>query len=136
MYRMNGDAMPITAIISNASPKPIYLQIEECIRAAIMSGEAKAGEELPSIRRLAQDLRVSVITTKRAYDDLERELFIVTSPGRGSYVAEPNLEFVREARLREAEAHMAKAVDSGRAAGVGLSELRDMLDIAWKGEGN
>jgi GntR family transcriptional regulator len=128
--------MPITVIISNASPKPIYSQIEERIRAAIMAGEAKPGEELPSIRGLAQDLRVSVITTKRAYDDLEREGFIVTSPGRGSYVAEPNLEFLREARLREAEAYLAQAVDAARAASIGRAELGEMLDLAWKGEGS
>jgi Predicted transcriptional regulators len=123
--------MAITVIISNASPKPIYLQIEERIRQAIMAGEAKAGEELPSIRGLAQDLRVSAITTKRAYDDLEREGFIVTSPGRGSFVAEPNREFLREARLREAEEGLARAVDAARAAGIGLDELKQMLDLAW-----
>jgi GntR family transcriptional regulator len=126
--------MAITVVVSNASPKPIYLQIEERIRAAIMSGEASPGEELPSIRGLAADLRVSVITTKRAYDDLEREGFIVTSPGRGTYVAEPNVEFMREARLREVEEHLAKAVDAAKAAGLGRKELSEMTDLAWEGE--
>jgi GntR family transcriptional regulator len=126
--------MAITVVVSNASPKPIYLQIEERIRAAIMSGEASPGEELPSIRGLAADLRVSVITTKRAYDDLEREGFIVTSPGRGTFVAEPNVEFMREARLREIEAHAAKAVDAAKAAGIGRDELSRIVDLAWEEE--
>jgi GntR family transcriptional regulator len=126
--------MAITVVVSNASPKPIYLQIEERIRAAIMSGEASPGEELPSIRGLAADLRVSVITTKRAYDDLEQEGFIVTSPGRGTYVAEPNVEFMREARLREVEEHLAKAVDAAKAAGLGRKELSEMADLAWEEE--
>lgn len=122
----------MTVIVSNASPRPIYAQIEEQIRAAIMSGEAAPGSELPSIRKLAQDLRVSVITTKRAYDDLEREGFLVSSPGRGSFVAEPNRELLREARLREAEGHMALAVSSARAAGAGRAELLEILDMALK----
>ncbi len=126
--------MAITVVVSNASPKPIYLQIEERIRAAIMSGEASPGEELPSIRGLAANLRVSVITTKRAYDDLEREGFIATSPGRGTFVAEPNVEFLREARLREVEGHLAKAVDAAKAAGLGRAELSEMVDIAWEEE--
>lgn len=126
--------MAITVVVSNASPKPIYHQIEERIRAAIMSGEASPGEELPSIRGLAADLRVSVITTKRAYDDLEREGFITTSPGRGTFVAEPNVEFLREARLREVEEHLGKAVDSAKAAGLGREELSEMVDLAWEEE--
>jgi GntR family transcriptional regulator len=126
--------MPITVVVSNASPKPIYLQIEERIRAEIMSGEASPGEELPSIRGLAADLRVSVITTKRAYEDLEKEGFIVTSPGRGTFVAEPNVEFMREARLREVEGCLTKAVDAARAAGLGRRDLGEMLDLAWEEE--
>jgi len=124
----------VTIVISNASPKPIYLQIVEQIRASIMSGQAPPGEELPSIRGLAQDLRVSAITTKRAYEDLEREGFIVTSPGRGSFVAEPNKELVREAKLREVEEHLTLAVDAARAAGAGRKLVREMLDLAWKEE--
>jgi len=124
--------MPLTVVVSNASPKPIYVQIEERIRASIMALEAIPGEELPSIRKLAQDLRVSVITTKRAYEDLEREGFIVTSPGRGSFVAEPNRELLREARLREAEGHLAQAVAAARAAGADRTLVDEMLDFAWK----
>ncbi|MDP3178968.1 MAG: GntR family transcriptional regulator [Spirochaetaceae bacterium] len=124
--------MPLTVIVSNASPKPIYVQIEERIRASIMALEAAPGEELPSIRKLAQDLRVSVITTKRAYEDLEREGFIVTRAGRGSFVAEPNRELLREARLREAEGHFALAVAAARAAGADKALVDEMLDFAWK----
>jgi GntR family transcriptional regulator len=127
--------MPITVVVSNASLKPIYLQIEERLRACIMSGEASPGEELPSIRKLAQDLRVSAITTKRAYDDLEREGFIVTSPGRGSYVAEPNKELVREAALREIEDHGRRIVAAARSSNVSRAEVKAILDMAWKEEG-
>ena len=129
-----GKAMAITVIVSNSSPKPIYAQIEEQIRAAIMKGEAGAGTELPSIRKLASDLRVSVITTKRAYDDLEREGFLVSSQGRGSYVAEPNKELLREARLREVEEHLSLAVAAAKAGGATRKLVGEMLDFAWKGD--
>ena len=126
--------MGIPIVLSNTSAKPIYAQISDQIRAAILSGLAAPGFELPSIRRLAQDLRVSVITTKRAYDDLEREGFLVASPGRGCFVAEPNVELVREARLREVEEHLGKAVSVARSAGIDKSSVEEMLDLLWKEE--
>jgi ABC-2 type transport system ATP-binding protein len=110
--------MAITVILSNAQAKPIYQQIAEQLRAAIMSGEAPPGTELPSMRKLAAELRVSVITTKRAYEELEREGFLETSPGKGSYVAQPDRELLREARLREVEGHLERAVGAARAAGA------------------
>lgn len=124
--------MGLTVIVSNASPKPIYAQISDQLRAAILSGDPPPGTELPSIRKLAQDLRVSVITTKRAYDDLELEGFIVATPGRGSYVAEPNLELVREARLREIEDHARSLSAVAKAAGIARETVDEIVDMAWK----
>ena len=97
-------------IISNSSGQPIYDQITSQIKALIMAGELKEGDALPSMRFLAKELRISVITTKRAYEELERDGFIVTVPGKGSYVAEKNLDFVREEQLKSIEEHMQEIV--------------------------
>lgn len=107
-------------IISNANNQPIYEQIFQQLKGLIVQGELKEGDMLPSIRQLAKDLRISVITTKRAYDELEKEGFIYTVAGKGCYVAEKNLELVREGNLRELE-ELLRRVDFLRAA-CGLSE--------------
>lgn len=90
-------------ILRNASGQPIYDQITSQIKALILSGELKTGDALPSMRALAKDLRISVITTKRAYEELERDGFIETVPGKGSFVAQANLELIREEHLRQIE---------------------------------
>lgn len=126
-------------IISNASSKPIYEQITSQIKAAILSGELAEGEQLPSIRALANSLRVSAITTKRAYADLEAAGFIETVQGKGSFVAGGNAELIREEQLRGIEELLAEAVERGRAMGLADSELAEMLDLmleerrAWGG---
>ena len=114
-------------IISNTSGKPIYEQIVSQIKRQIVSGELVSGEMLPSIRSLAKDLRISVITTKRAYDELEREGLIVTAAGKGSFVAERNAEWLREDVLRKIEDHLQQI--SQLAAQIGLSgdDLCEML---------
>ena len=99
-------------IISNASGKPIYEQIYTQVKNCIISGELSPGDALPSIRALAKDLRISVITTTRAYDELERDGFIDRVPGKGCYVAEKNLELVREAHLKQIEDHMSEIVSA------------------------
>ena len=119
-------------LISNASGKPIYEQITSQIKAMILSGELEAGAALPSIRLLAKELRISVITTKRAYEELERDGFIVTAPGRGSFVAEKNLDFVREERLRQAEEHLQKAVSCARSVGMTEEELQAILHVFYE----
>jgi len=96
----------MTVLVDNRSGTPIYEQIYSQMKAQILSGEIKADEPLPSIRNLAKDLRISVITTKRAYDELENEGFIVTVPGKGSFACEGNRELVREEHLRELEEHL------------------------------
>lgn len=114
-------------IISNSSNQPIYEQIVRQVKSQIMAGDLVAGEQLPSIRALANSLRVSAITTKRAYADLEAQGFIETVQGKGSFVAGGNDELLREERLREVEAHLGKAIDAARALGLADEELVEML---------
>lgn len=121
-------------IISNSNPSPIYEQIASQIKAAIMDGSLAPGEQLPSIRGLANSLRVSVITTKRAYTDLEAQGLIETVQGRGSFVASGSEEMLREERLREVESQLMAALDSAQLAGVSLPELHEMLDLLAQGD--
>lgn len=121
-------------IISNSSPKPIYGQITEQIKNSIMMGTLGEGEALPSMRLLARELHISVITTKRAYEDLEREGFIETVAGKGSFVARKNMELIREEQLRKAEACLQDAVSVARLGGISAAELHEMLDLIVSGE--
>ena len=122
-------------IISNASGKPIYEQICTQIKNAILSGELSPGDALPSIRALAKDLRISVITTTRAYDELERDGFINRVPGKGCYVAEKNLELVREAHLKQIEDHMNAIVDLAAGCSLTEEEAVEMLRLMWDMKG-
>ena len=114
-------------VISNASNLPIYEQIVEGIKRHISSGELREGDMLPSIRALAKDLRISVITTKRAYEELEREGFIYTVAGKGCFVAARSREWMREDLLRQIEAHLQELSRLATAAGVSGEELCRML---------
>jgi GntR family transcriptional regulator len=114
-------------IISNSSPDPIYEQITRQIKAQIISSDLREGEPLPSIRRLAQDLQISVITTKRAYEELEKEGFIDTVEGKGSFVAMQNKELLREKKMKLVEEKLAGAVEEAKLLGIGLAELKEML---------
>ena len=107
-------------IISNSGGKPIYEQITDQLKGQIMSGELQAGDALPSMRLLAKELRISVITTKRAYEELEREGFLTTVPGKGCFVAAQDRELLREARLRKVEEHLSAAVDEAKQGGIEL----------------
>lgn len=120
--------------ISNSSGVPIYEQIVSQIKAKIMSGELKDGVPLPSMRLLAKDLRISVITTKRAYEELERDGFIVSITGKGSFVAEKNLDFIREEHLRQIEEHMQKIVSLSNRCNLGLDELIQMITLLYSEE--
>ncbi len=118
-------------IIRNTGETPIYDQITRQVKAFILSGELKEGEALPSMRVLARDLRISVITTKRSYEELEREGFITTVPGKGCFVAARDLELVREDARRRVEEHLSKAVETARSGGVSREELNEILDILY-----
>ncbi|HBN82149.1 MAG TPA: GntR family transcriptional regulator [Ruminococcaceae bacterium] len=121
-------------IISNSSGKPIYEQISEQIKNSIISGVLKEGDALPSMRLLAKELHISVITTKRAYEDLERDGFLTTVTGKGSFVAPKNIELIREEHLRRIEALLREAVALARSGGVSADELREMLNLLEEGE--
>lgn len=121
-------------IISNQGSQPIYEQIANQVKALIISGALKEGDMLPSMRLLAKELRISVITTKRAYEELEREGFIISQTGKGSFVAGTNTELVREAQLQKIEQQLTQAVETARMSNVSLGELQEMLSLLYGGE--
>jgi GntR family transcriptional regulator len=121
-------------IIRNTTNQPIYEQICSQLKAQIISGQLAPGELLPSIRGLAKDLKISVITTKRAYDELESQGLVTTVAGKGCFVAEKNLELIREQRLRQLEDHLSAAVELAASCGVSREELTDMLRMAYEEE--
>ena len=115
-------------IISNSSNKPIYEQIKEQIKTSILTGELSENAPLPSLRQLARDLQVSLVTTTRAYSELELEGFVQTMPGKGVYVKKINDALVRDKYLKEAEAALTTAVRRGKLAGLSADDLHEMLD--------
>ena len=116
-------------IISNSSGQPIYEQICRQIKGAVASGKLKPGEALPSIRSLARDLRISGITTKRAYEELERDGFICTVAGKGSFVAQQDVELAKESSLREIEEHLTAALELSRQIELPVEELHNILQV-------
>ena len=122
----------LNLIISNSSGKPIYEQITAQIKNSILSGELQEGEALPSMRALAKDLRISVITTKRAYEDLERDGFVVTVAGKGCFVAPSNLELMREEQRKRVEQTLEQAVEQAQAASITLEEMQQMLSLLYE----
>jgi len=122
-------------VISNNAGIPIYEQIKEQIKTAILSGELKGDDLLPSVRQLARDLKISVITTMRAYADLEQEGFVVNVHGKGCYVQPQNSELIREQMLREVEAGLTAAISAARIAKLPKSELIDILHFLTREEG-
>ena len=121
-------------IISNSSGAPIYEQICAQIKGKIISGELKEGDALPSMRLLAKELKISVITTKRAYEELERDGFIVSMTGKGSFVAGTDTELLKEARQKELEQTMEELVAQGKELGLSLEELMELMTIIYRGE--
>lgn len=118
-------------LINNSDGVPIYEQILRQIKERILSGELKEGDPLPSMRLLAQQLRISVITTKRAYEELEREGFIESFTGKGSFVRSKSSELIREANLKIIDESLAKACDSAKKCGISADELKDIIDIIY-----
>jgi len=124
----------LNILISNSGEKPIYEQITSQIKNLIIQGELEPGQGLPSMRLLAKELRISVITTKRAYEELEREGFIQTVPGKGSFVASKNTELIREEHYRSIEAMLSQASERAKACGIPLEELQELLRLLYEGE--
>ena len=120
-------------VLRNASGAPIYEQIAAQIKDQIVDGTLEPGQALPSIRALAKDLRISVITTKRAYDELEAQGFLTTVAGKGCFVAEQNTQLIRESRLREIEEHLQSAAELARSCRVADGELLEMLRLIIQG---
>lgn len=129
---IKGGVMLMNIIISNSSEEPLYEQIAKQIKGQILRGELKAGESLPSIRNLAKDLHISVITTKRAYEELEKEGFIETVAGKGSFVAGQNKELLKERRLRMIEEKLIEIILESKTLNIELGELQKMLGLLYK----
>ena len=119
-------------VISNSSDKPIYEQISSQIKNKIMNGTLEAGEMLPSMRALAKDLHISVITVQRAYEDLPRDGFIETVSGKGSFVASQNKEFIQEEQLRKAEELLQQVVDIGRSHGISYEQMANIVKVLYE----
>lgn len=121
-------------ILSNMSEEPIYRQIVSQVKSQIMSGALAAGDALPSMRTLATQLRISVITTKRAYEELERDGFIENFAGKGCFVKAQNTDFLREETLRQTEELLSKACEKARLCGLSLEEMKEILELVYGGE--
>lgn len=122
-------------IISSNSNKPIYEQITTQIKALVMSGNLQNGDPIPSMRALAKELHISVITVQKAYEDLQRDGFIETTVGKGSFISANSREFYQEERQRAAEEHLQAAAEIGRQCGIDLSKLVELLNMFYEGEG-
>lgn len=121
-------------IISSNTAKPIYEQITSQMKAMVMSGELQTGDPLPSMRSLAKSLHISVITVQKAYEDLQRDGFIETTVGRGSFIAAQNKEFYQEEQQKKAEEHLMTAAEIGRAGGIKLEKLIELLTMFYAEE--
>ena len=119
--------------ISNVSGKALYEQIYDQIKNQILEGTLKAGESLPTIRGLAKDLRISVITTSRAYSDLERDGYIYSVVGKGSFVAERNKELVRKKNIKEMEEYIVKSVEIANRCGMNEEQFIDIVKTIYRG---
>jgi GntR family transcriptional regulator len=124
----------VNIIIRNAGDTPIYEQIVTQIKSAILAGELQEGEALPSMRLLARELRISLITTKRAYEELEREGFLYTMTGKGSFVAAKNWDLLREEQRKRVEEHLRAAVQAARLGGVDRRELLELTGLLYDEE--
>lgn len=130
MYIYRGDVMYL--IVSNSSDKPIYEQIAEQIKEKIVTSELESGELLPSIRGLAKDLKISVITTKRAYEELEREGYIETTPGKGSFISSKNKELLREEIFKKIEEHLVSIMYLAKQANMNKEKITEILEYLYE----
>nr|WP_300809601.1 GntR family transcriptional regulator [uncultured Acetatifactor sp.] len=121
-------------LISNTSDSPLYQQIKDQIKDAILKGELAAGDSLPSIRAFANDIKVSVLTVRRVYDDLEQEGFVTSQVGIGTFVSAGNVELLRDSRRRVVEQKMQDMIQAAKSLGIGKEELSQMMDILYEEE--
>lgn len=121
-------------ILSNSSALPIYEQVKNAIKQAIFSNELKEEEMLPSVRVMANDLKISFLTVKRAYDELEQEGFIKTVPGKGSFVAPKNLDLIREEKLKEIQDYIEKIYDISKISNISESEIKELFKMIFEEE--
>ena len=126
--------MVLEIIISSNTSRPIYEQITSQIKAMVMAGELRTGDPIPSMRSLAKSIHVSVITVQKAYEDLQRDGFIETTVGRGSFVSAQNKEFVREEQQRRAEEHLQHAAEIGKTSGISVEKLIELLEMFYRGD--
>lgn len=119
-------------LISNTSDSPLYQQIKDQIKDAILRGELAAGDALPSIRAFANDIKVSVLTVRRVYDDLEQEGFVTSQVGIGTFVSAGNVELLRDSRRRVVEQKMQDMIQTAKSLGIGKDELAEMMDILYE----
>jgi len=126
--------MVLEIIISSNTSRPIYEQITSQIKAMVMAGELRTGDPIPSMRSLAKSIHVSVITVQKAYEDLQRDGFIETTVGRGSFVSAQNKEFVREEQQRRAEEHLQYAAEIGKTSGISVEKLIELLEMFYRGD--
>lgn len=132
MDHINSEVMRLRIVLSNDSKRAIWEQIADQVKDAILQGELQAGDPLPSIRALARELRISVITTKRAYDELEKEKFVESIQGKGSFVATQDSELMREKRLNAIEEKLSEALIEARLNGLSYEEVEQMLRVLWE----
>lgn len=126
--------MQLEIIISTNTNQPIYEQIISQIKAKVMSGELKQGDAIPSMRALAKSLHISVITVQKAYETLQRDGFVETTVGRGSFISAGGMEFFQEEQQRRAEEHLLQAAEIGRASGISLAKLTELLAMFYEGD--
>lgn len=122
-------------IISNNTSKPIYEQITSQMKALVMDGSLKTGDPVPSMRSLAKSLHISVITVQKAYEDLQRDGFIETTVGRGSFISARNKDFFLEEQQKKVEEHLLLAVETGRMSGITLEKMQELLTLFYTEEG-
>ncbi|MBQ6477970.1 MAG: GntR family transcriptional regulator [Erysipelotrichaceae bacterium] len=123
-------------IISNSSSVPIYQQIKKCIIEQIMNGDLKEDEAIPSIRNLAQDIKISVMTIKKAYDELEQEGYIISRQGKGSYVAPKNTQLAKEKAQKDIEAYLSKILQIAERFDIDKKEILDVFELMYRGNEN
>lgn len=126
--------MSLNIIITNSNDTPIFMQIKDSIKESIFLDTLKEGESLPSVRALASDLKISFLTVKRAYDELEKEGFIKTIPGKGSFISPKNLELIREEKLKEIEKKVEEIYDIAKLSNIKKEEVKELFEIIFEEE--